>query len=115
MDIIDYELYRSGRYMPATVTATYSFVDKVISSFGGSIAPLLVGLIGYTTVAPQVGDPLTMPLKIMTVILAFGFPIAGWICTIVAMRKSELSREKMIEVAKVNAERKAAQHAAEEV
>ena len=108
MDIVDYELYRSGRYMPATVTATYSFVDKVISSFGGSVAPLMVGLIGYTTVTPQVGDPLTMPLKIMTVVLAYGFPILGWICTIVAMRKSELSREKMIEVAKVNADRKAA-------
>ena len=35
-DLIDYELDRSGRYVPAVVTGTYSFLDKLISSFGGS-------------------------------------------------------------------------------
>lgn len=100
MDIVDYEMYRTGKYLPATVSATYSFVDKLISSFGSTIATLLIGLIGYTAVAPQPGDPLTTGVRVMTVLLFCGFPILGWICTILAMRKSELSKEKMVEVQK---------------
>lgn len=108
MDVVDYELYRSGKYMPATVSATYSFVDKFISSFGATIATLMIGLIGYTTTAPQQGDPLTMGVRVMTVFLYCGFPILGWICTVVIMKKSELSREKMVEVQKDIADKKAA-------
>lgn len=105
MDIVDYELYRSGRFMPATVSATYSFLDKLVSSLGPTIATLMVSIIGYTTTAPQLGDPLTPGVKIVTVILLIGFPILGWICTILAMKKSELSREKMVEVQRVIKER----------
>lgn len=100
MDIVDFELYRSGKYMPATVSATYSFVDKFISSFGATIATLMIGLIGYTTTTPQQGDPLTMGVRIMTVFLYCGFPILGWVCTVIIMKKSELTREKMVEVQK---------------
>lgn len=105
MDIVDYELYRSGRFLPASVSATYSFVDKLVSSLGSTIATSMVALIGYTTVAPQAGDPLTTAVKVMVVILLIGFPIVGWICTIVAMKKSELTKEKMVEVQRVNKER----------
>lgn len=111
MDIVDYELYRSGKYMPATVSATYSFVDKLISSFGATIATLMIGLIGYTTTTPQQGDPLTMGVRVMTVFLYCGFPIIGWLCTIVSMKKSDLTREKMIEVQKDIADKKAAAQA----
>ena len=38
-DLIDYELDRSGRYVPAVVTGTYSFLDKLISSFGQRSPP----------------------------------------------------------------------------
>lgn len=86
--------------MPATVSATYSFVDKFISSFGATIATLMIGLIGYTTTTPQQGDPLTMGVRIMTVFLYCGFPILGWVCTVIIMKKSELTREKMVEVQK---------------
>lgn len=34
----------------------------------------------------------------MTMVLMFGFPILGWICTLVAMRKYPLTKEKMVEV-----------------
>lgn len=107
MDIIDYEMYRSGKYMPATVSAAYTFLDKLISAFGSTIATLMIGLIGYTSTTPQQGDPLTMGVRVMTVLLYCGFPIIGWVCTVVAMRKSELSYEKMVEVQKSIADRKA--------
>lgn len=112
-DIIDYELYRSGKYMPATVSATYSFVDKLISSFGATIATAMIGLIGYTSTTPQQGDPLTMGVKVMTVLIMCGFPIIGWICTVVAMKHSQLSKEKMVEIAKTIEEEKKEQKEAE--
>lgn len=49
-DIIDYELDRSGKFIPAAVTGTYSFIDKLVSSFSAAIATGLVALIGYKTV-----------------------------------------------------------------
>ncbi len=107
-DIVDYELYRSGKYMPASVSATYSFIDKLVSSFGTAIATFMIGFIGYTTTTPQQGDPLTTGVRLMTVLLLCGFPIIGWICTLVSMKNSELTREKMVEVQKAIADKKAA-------
>lgn len=110
MDIVDYELDRTGKYMPAAVSATYSFVDKFISAFGATIATACVALIGYTTTTPQQGDPLTMGVKVMTVFLLIVCPIIGWICTLVSMKNSNLTREKMVEVQK-NIEAKKAEMA----
>ena len=98
MDIVDYEYYRSGKYLPASVSATYGFIDKFISAFGATIATLIIGLIGYTTTTPQYGDPLTMGVRVVTVGLYCGFPILGWICTIIGMKNSELTKERMVEV-----------------
>ena len=108
MDVVDYEMDRSGKYMPATVSATYSFIDKIVSSFGATIATLMIGLIGYTTTAPQQGDPLTFGVRVMTVILLIGFPIVGWICTLLAMKNSELTYHKMEEIQKSIGEKKKA-------
>ena len=106
MDIVDYEFYRSGKYLPASVSATYGFIDKFISAFGSTIATLMIGLIGYTTTTPQYGDPLTMGVRVITVGLYCGFPILGWICTIIGMKNSELTKERMVEVQIANNERR---------
>ena len=55
-DVIDYELYRSGNFMPGMVGAIYSFTEKIVASFGATIAAIAVAAIGRTTVMPQVGD-----------------------------------------------------------
>ena len=68
----------------------------------------MIGLIGYTTTAPQQGDPLTFGVRVMTVILLIGFPIVGWICTLLAMKNSELTYEKMEEIQKSIGEKKKA-------
>lgn len=106
MDIVDYEHCRSGRYMPALVSSTYSFVDKFVSSFGVAISTAMVGLIGYTTSAPQQGDPLTLGVKGITIFLMFIIPIIGWLATILAMKNSNLTYEQMQEVQETIADRK---------
>lgn len=106
-DIIDFELDRSGRYLPATVTAAYNIVDQIISSLGSTLALGAVALIGFTAVMPQPTDSPTQAILMMTLLLFFGLPILGWICTLVAMRGYTLDRAEMIEVQKRVAQRKA--------
>lgn len=97
-DIVDYELDRSGKYLPATVTATYNILDQMVSSLGATIALGSVALIGYSAVMPQPNDPITDPVLFLTVALFFGLPILGWACTLVAMRGYPLTREEMVDV-----------------
>ena len=107
-DLIDYELDRSGRYVPAVVTGTYSFLDKLISSFGAAIATGAVALVGYTTTVPQPGDPATPAIFWLTMFLTFGLPIIGWICTLAAMKFCKLNKAEMVEVQKRIAAKKEA-------
>lgn len=97
-DIIDYELDRSGKYIPAVVTGTYSLIDKLVSSLSSVIATGCVAFLGYRNSVPQPGDASTPQLFWMTMFLFFMLPIIGWIITEIAMKKCDLSREKMAEV-----------------
>lgn len=99
-DIIDYELDRSGKYIPAVVTGTSSLLDKVISSFSALIATGAVALIGYTTTMPQPTDALTPAVFWVTMAIYFGMPLIGWIITLIAMRGCKLNREEMVQVQK---------------
>jgi glycoside/pentoside/hexuronide:cation symporter, GPH family len=112
-DLIDHELDRSGKYLPATVTAMYNIIDQVISSLGSTIALGAVALIGFTVVMPQPTDAPTTSILLMTTLLFFGLPIVGWICTLLAMRGYRLDRAEMVEVQKRVADKKAALEAAE--
>ncbi len=107
-DVIDYELDRGGKYIPAVVTGVYSLIDKAVSSVGGLIATASVALIGYTQTMPQPGDPLTPGVFWMTLALMFGLPIIGWVITLLAMRLCKLDKDDMVEIQKRIAEKKAA-------
>lgn len=99
-DVTDYELERSGNFLAGTVGAAYSFIDKIVSSLSSTIAAFCVAFIGYKDVAPQMGDEATWPVLYMTMFLAFGLPILGWLCNVLAMRGYELTKERMVEVQK---------------
>ena len=109
-DIIDYEMDRSGRYIPAVISGTYSLIDKIVSSFSAAIATGCVALIGYTTTMPQPEDPDTAGVFWMTMFLRFGLAILGWICTLIAMRGCKLTKDEMVNVQTRIADKKAAQH-----
>lgn len=105
-DVIDYELDRSGKYIPAVVSGTYSLIDKIVSSFSALIATACVALIGYTETLPQPGDSPTAAVFAVTMFLRYGLAIVGWICTLLAMRRCNLDKAGMVEVQKRIAERK---------
>ena len=107
-DIIDFELDRSGKYIPAVVSGTYSLVDKIVSSFSAAIATGCVAIIGYTATMPQPTDEATPGVFWMTMFLRYGLAILGFLCTLLAMRSCKLGRPEMIQVQKRIADNKAA-------
>ena len=107
-DVIDYELDRGGKYVPAVVSGVYSLIDKLVSSVSALIATSAVALIGYRETMPQPTDELTGGIFWMTMALMYGLPILGWVITLIAMRLCSLSKEEMVEVQKRIADKKAA-------
>ena len=99
-DTIDYELDRSGRYIPAVVSGTYSLIDKLITSVAAVIATGAVAILGYTTTMPQPTDPCPSAIFWMPLSLKFGLPLIGWVITLVAMRECPLTKEEMVNVQK---------------
>jgi Na+/melibiose symporter-like transporter len=99
-DVTDYWMEQTGNYMPGSVSAVYSFIDKLISSLSSTIAAVTVALIGYKNTMPQMGDEATWSVFWITMILMYGFPIVGWLCNVLAMRGYELDKERMVEVQK---------------
>ena len=104
-DIVDFEHARTGNYLPATITGTYSFVDKLISSLGATVASFAIALIGFTTTLPQPTDNPTPEIKFVALFLTFGLPILGRLCAIIAMKFNPITKESMVEAHRVIQER----------
>ena len=94
----DYEVYRSGHYVPGLIATVYSFIDKLISSFATTVVGAFVAVIGYKNSVPQVGDASTPEILMITILLFCGMPILGWIASIIAMKFYPLTGEKMKEI-----------------
>ena len=93
-DCTDYEVYRSGHYVPGLIATVYSFIDKLISSFATTVVGAFVAVIGYKNSVPQVGDASTPEILMITILLFCGMPILGWIASIIAMKFYPLTGEK---------------------
>ena len=107
-DTIDYELDRSGRYIPAVVSGTYSLIDKLITSVAAVIATAAVAVLGYTTTMPQPTDAYTSGIFWMTLAIKYGLPMLGWVITLIAMVGCPLTKEEMVNVQKRIADKKEA-------
>lgn len=114
-DCADYEVYRTGKYVPGLMGTLFSFVDKIISSLAPMIAGLVFAAVGFADHNPTVGDPVTPALVYGVAFLAFGMIILGLLCNVVALRFYPLSKSKMeeirVEVARIKAEAAAAENA----
>lgn len=97
-DCTDYEVYRSGRYVPGMMGTLFSLVDKIISSLATTIVGLMCAAIGFATVLPTADTPFTPALKFVGVFGLCGMTIIGLIANIVAMKFYPLTGEKMAEI-----------------
>ncbi len=105
-DCSDYEIYRSGQYVPGMVGTLFSLVDKLVSSLSTTIVGfvVLVGL-GLKTL-PDTKTQYVDGLNIVVIILFCGLPMLSWILSLISMRFYKLSGAKMKEIQEVIALRK---------
>ena len=97
-DCADYEVYRTGKYVPGLMGTLFSFVDKMVSSFAPMIAGIVFSMVGFKDHNPIEGDPVTRELLIGVVFLAYGVISLGLICNLIAMKFYPLTKEKMEEI-----------------
>ena len=97
-DCADYEVYRSGKYVPGLMGTLFSLVDKLISSFAPMITGVMYAAIGFKEALPDVQTPYSDPLKYVTIFLAYGMIIIGLLCNLVALKFYPLTKEKMAEI-----------------
>lgn len=107
-DLIDYEMYRSGNYLPGTVAAIYSFIDKMISSLATTVVSFCIAAVGYTTSMPQPSDQSTPAIFGVAMFLWMGMPIIGWLITIISMKFYSLDGDMMKKVQQANNEKRKA-------
>ena len=99
-DCADYEVYRSGRYVPGLMGTLFSFVDKLISSLSTTLVAMIYAAIGYTSTLPtqEDPDPYTTGVLVCTIACFLGKPAIGWILNVVAMKFYPLTKERMAEI-----------------
>lgn len=97
-DCADYEVYRSGRYVPGLMGTLFSFVDKLISSFAATFVGFAMAAIGFVEELPTDVTPYSTTLFWVGLALFCGAPMFGWLCNIIAMKFYPLNQEKMKEV-----------------
>ena len=97
-DCADYEVYRTGKYVPGMMGTLFSFVDKLISSAAPMIAGMMFAAIGYDKILPDASSPYSDSLKFVGLFLMYGLVIIGQICNLIAMKFYPLTKEKMEEI-----------------
>lgn len=106
-DCADYEVYRSGKYVPGLMGTLFSFIDKMISSLASMLVGLLLAAIGFKSVQPTQATPYSSAIFWVTMFCFLGAPIIGWVLNLIAMKFYPLSKEKMAEIQERIAEIKA--------
>lgn len=108
-DCADYEVYRTGKYVPGLMGTLFSLVDKLISSLAPLITGVVFAAIGFKEKLPDTNDTIeglkqTMPnvnfdaILPCALFLAFGTVIIGLICNVIALKFYPLTKEKMAEI-----------------
>jgi len=96
-DCADYEVARTGKYLPGMIGAMFTCVDKIITSLTTVIVGALVLMAGHSEF-PSVNTPYSAELFWIGMICFCGLPMFSWIINIVCMRYYPLNKAKMAEV-----------------
>ena len=97
-DCTDYEMYRSGRFVPGMMGTMFSFIDKIISSFSAMIQGFALTLAGVGNVVIKPNEPVNSTFNMAIMVCFCIVPILGHIATIIAMRWYNLDKVKMAEI-----------------
>ena len=87
----------------AILVVLFILIDPTLIA---TAAPMMIAYVVLTLILNGAKMCVTMSINAMmaifwmTMSLYFGLPLIGWVCTLCAMRKTPLSKEKMEEVQK---------------
>ncbi len=98
-DCTDYEVYRSGKYVPGLIGTIFSFIDKLISSLAPLIVGVLCAMVSSSSELPTADTPYSKGLAAVGIFCMFGIVFVGYLCNIIAMHFYPLTKEKMEEIA----------------
>lgn len=87
-DVVDYEKYINGRFIPGMISTVFSFFDKIISSLAGLLVGFILQLTNYNA---EIG--LTPQLYVAIVFLYFGVPLIGYALATFGMRYYPIDKE----------------------
>lgn len=97
-DVTDYELHRSGRFVPGMMGTLFSFVDKMISS-------LATTLVGFSLAYAGVGKSIIQPnvfvsekFKIVMLVMYCLVPMLAFVASLISMRYYKLDKNRMEEI-----------------
>ena len=96
-DASDYETFNTGKFIPGMIGTSFSFIDKVVSSFGSLISGALLTILGFVSLTET--DP-TPSLFWGILIAYFAFPALGHLASVIAMKFYPLDEDTMHLVAK---------------
>ena len=97
-DCADYEVYRTGKYVPGLMGTLFSFVDKLVSSLATTLVALFYSMVGFKDALPDTLTPYSDGIFWATIGCFVLLPIVGWLCNVVAMHFYPLTKEKMEEI-----------------
>ena len=97
-DCADYEVYRTGKYVPGLMGTLFSFVDKLVSSLAATVVALFYSAAGFKDALPDTMTPYSDGIFWATIGCFVLLPIVGWLCNVVAMHFYPLTKEKMEEI-----------------
>jgi Na+/melibiose symporter-like transporter len=97
-DIVDYQTYKTGQFVPGTLATLYAFIDKGISSISPMIVGLAVAVIGFKDAFPDVDTPYSNSIFWTTLFLAYFTITVGYSISVIAMKFYPLTKEKMEEI-----------------
>lgn len=87
-DVVDYEKYKNGRFVPGMISTMFSFFDKLISSLAGLLVGLVLQIANYTP-----GMEVTPTLYYSIMFLYFGMPGIGYCLAIIGMKYYPITLE----------------------
>ena len=104
-DCVDYEMYRSGKFIPGIMGTLFSMVDKLVSSLSATIVGVAVSMIGLANL-PTATSPYVDGMNYVVIALFCVLPMIAWAATLLAMKNYELTGARMKEIQTINNKRK---------
>lgn len=104
-DCADYEIYRSGKFIPGIMGTMFSLVDKLVSSLSATVVSIALLFIGVKDL-PTKATAYVAGMNWVVIVLFCLIPMVAWILTLWAMKGYELDGNRVKQIQKVNAARK---------